>query len=199
LIGKKFFIVVFSIGLLGFIGCSSTKINSNENARVLFSKKYYSSDNSNLSIKIPLGWHGINDNNKKLFDVWLVSPDKNSSIVFLPLTLEINNEFKSIEDSLNFFYRLMKMQKEKKNDNFELVSETETIAKKNIFMKEYRFKINGNEKQSIIFGKNNIFYECLAFYNDTYTPTRKELDNLFYIQSSIITETKIKKNKMINF
>ena len=192
MIGRFITIIISFLLFIYIVSCSSTKKTIKKNNKIVLSKSYYKSIDSGLLVKIPAGWHEIKDNTEKLFDFWLVSPDKNSTIVFVPVAL--NNTDKLLNDRaiLEFLSETTKKIKENTNKNFQLINDIPTYKINNLWFNGFRYKTDGNDRISILFGNNGKFYESIAYFNEGYKPSKNELEYLFKIQGLVLSTVQIK-------
>ena len=190
MIGKFCVLVIVFLFLINMFGCSSAKNTIKKNDNVTLTKNYYNSESSHLLIKIPSGWNKIKDNSEKLFDFWIVSPQKKSSIVFIPITIE--NKLNNKEDVINFLNESNKKIKRSSKDNFVLLEEIKLQKVNNLFVKGFIYKEGANIKRTIVLGNGKRFYESLAYFNKNYNPTNDEVKNLFKLQNLVLSTVEIK-------
>lgn len=183
--------------ILGFVflvlinSCSTTK-RTIESKKIMLSKNYYKSEDSHLLIKVPSGWNKIRDNSEKLFDFWLVSPNKNSTIVFVPIALDDKNNLPNNRITLEFLSKTTLQLKQSSKKKFLLLNNIQTYKSNNLWLNGFRYKLDNNERKSILFGRDNKFYECIAYFNKSYSPNKNELNHLFEIQSLVLSTVQIK-------
>ncbi len=189
MIGKFSVFVAGFLFLFSFTNCSSTK-KVIKNNNITLSKYYYDSETSDLLIKIPSGWERIVDNSQKLFDFWIVSPDKNSSIIFIPLYAD--STLLKNKKTIDFLFETNKKIKKNSINNFQFITGINTHKLNNLIFKGFVYKDNGKEKRSIIFSNGEKYYESLAYFNKSYSPTIEEIKNLFKIQDLVLSTVKIK-------
>lgn len=184
------FVKYISFLLLIFIlvNCSSSVETSvtNNNSNTT---KVVELENYNLSFNIPAGWNRIKDNYKKIFEVWLVSENKKSAIGLIPIHISKNELFGSREDKLKLV-KSVTLSKKKTNADIEIISDEMQYFGQNV--SEVRMLVNNTFQNSIIFGQNENFFECLAYFLEGYDPTEDEIDNLLADQAEFVKGCKIK-------
>jgi hypothetical protein len=190
LIGRFITTITGIILLVSLVGCSSSKKTIKKN--ITLSGNYYESVNSDLLIKIPSGWNEIKDNSEKLFDFWLVSPDRNSAIVFVPVYFNSKDKLLNDRITLEFLSETTKKLKQNTNQNFYILNDIPTYKINSFWFNGFMYKIDSNERKSVLFGSNNKFYECIAYFNEEYNPTKNELENLFKVQKLVLSTVQIK-------
>ena len=187
------FIILFNF-LLIYIGCtSSTELTKRKTHEIILSNKYYNSENSDLLIKIPANWTEVKDNTNRLIDFWLVSPKKNSAIIFVPITFDKENKSTSIKENLQFLLKTEYQLKQNTINSFVLLNKIQTFHLNNLWFSGFRYKVNGNEKRLILFGNGNKYFECIAYYDNNYKPTKDELKYLFNTQNLVLSTVRIRK------
>ncbi|MBK8944911.1 MAG: hypothetical protein IPM32_06500 [Ignavibacteriae bacterium] len=147
------------------------------------------SQSKNISVNIPVQWKNISDNSETVFDIWLVSPENNAAIGFIPQTI---NEDIDEEDKIKL---LSKFNLESlKTKNAEINSnETFTLIEIDDFLANPLFyKIDGKSYNSIIFGKDKIYYKSLAYFGNNFNPTEDEIEELIELHELVISSAKFK-------
>ena len=184
---QKYFDILL-IFLLLLLSCSSSKETSDLKVDVKPSPSVIISDN--LKITIPNYWREIDDNHNRLFEIWLVRDDTNAVISFIPVNLSENFNAGNKNEELSLIEKIIFAKKESGNLNFKLV-EKGTLPSKysNISISYY---LGDQFQSSIIFGENNVFYECLMYFNDKYAPEASEIEEMLQLQKSIVLESIIK-------
>ena len=59
-------------------------------------------------------------------------------------------------------------------------------------MKEITYMIDDYLQNSILFGENDTFYECLSYFSKEFNPSDEEIEKLFETQRLIVNELIIK-------
>lgn len=178
--------------LIIIFACSSSKETTREENDSLFSEETVVSPINKLEINLPLGWRLISDNYEQLFDIWLVDKEKNSSIVFIPLTLSKNLNVTTTEEALNTLFEFSKTQKKISGSNFLLLNEFEIYELGKSKCRSFQYNNDNRVFNSIIFVIDNKYYECLAYFDSNYEPSSSEFSNLIELQNSIISTAVIK-------
>ena len=183
---------IFVFILLIISACSSSKETTKEENDNLFSEETVVSPINKLEINLPLGWKLISDNYEQLFDIWLVNNEKNSSIVFIPLSLSKNFNANTTEEALNNLFEFSKTQKKITGSNFLLLNEVEFFELGKGKCRSFQYNNDDRVFNSIIFAIDNIYYECLAYFDSNYEPSSSEFSKLIELQNSIISTAVIK-------
>ena len=68
--------------------------------------------------------------------------------------------------------------------NNKIISPFEAIS--------FKYKIEGNTQNSIIFGRENVFYECQGYFKNNHNNSDEHFEELIYLQKEIIKEATIK-------
>ena len=191
MIGKFHLFIIF-LGLFTVISCSSAIKTINKKNEITLSNKYYKSEISNLLIKVPVGWNEIKDNTNRLIDFWMVSPQKTSSIIFIPINLNLTNEKFSNREKLKFLLKTKYKILQNTSQNFTLLNKISPYKIDNIRFNGFTYKTGKKEKRIILFGNGNKFFECIAYYNKDYEATESEIENLFKTQQLVLSTIKIK-------
>jgi hypothetical protein len=185
---KQKYFAIFLFSSLLILSCSSSKETSQQNNEADASESVITS--SHLKIIVPSNWQEINDNYDRLFEIWLVREDNNAVISFIPIHLtdkiDINNE----TDKLSLMEKIILAKKERNNSDFKLIESKSFPAK--YFNKSNKYYLGDQLQNSIIFGNNEVYYECLLYFNNKYEPEESEIDNLIELQQKIIFESIIK-------
>ena len=191
----RFFIFIVSISFLFiYVSCSSsTESTKRKTTKILLSNKYYESEISDLLVKVPTNWTEVKDNTNHIIDFWLVSPQKNSAIIFIPITLDKENKSTSIEKNLDFLLKTEYQLKQNAINNFSLLNKIQTFQLNKLWFNGFRYKVNGNEKRLILFGNENKYFECIAYFDNNYKSTEEELKYLFNIQKLVLSTVRIRK------
>lgn len=180
--------ISFLMLLLLLVSCSSSVVTSVKNNSTK-PPKVVVLENYNLSFNIPSGWNLIDDNYKKIFEVWLVSENNKSAIGIIPINITKNELFGSSEDKINLI-KSVTLNKKKSNADVEIISDEMKYFGRDA--SEVRMLVNHTFQNSIIFGDNENFFECLAYFLEGYDPTEDEIDNLLADQADFVKECKIK-------
>ena len=72
----------------------------------------------------------------------------------------------------------------------ELISDETKNFERDVI--ELRMMVDNNFQNSIIFGENENYFECLAYFLEGYEPTDEEIAQLLNDQAQFVTECKIK-------
>ncbi len=184
---KKLFLSVFFyfFFFLFILGCSSTS-NLDKTNRLY--KQITAS--GNLQIKIPNNWIEIKDNHNQLFDIWLVNKKNDASIVFIPIYISEEIVFNNELDKLDTIKEIVLAKKKATSTNFAILEKTN--LNNNFISQSIRYLIEGKEYNSIIFGKNNVFYESQAYIKSGNQPSSLSLNDLIEVQEHILKNAKIK-------
>ena len=181
---KSFGLILFIIGLIG-CGTSTEQFEKIETID-------YRSDSvgsANLSLTIPSGWKEIDDNKEKIFDIWLVNEENNASICFIPIHLDKRFNEKSDADKHSFVVDLLLNKKRSTASDFEVVFKQENFRNN---ITTIRYITDGNLQNSIIFGKGELFYECLAYSDINSNLSQSDLEEIFIIQNEIVNTSQNK-------
>ncbi len=177
--------------LTTFQSCStSTKTIAEKDVSV--STLFHKSSTSNLFYKLPNGWREIEDNDKQIFELWLISKNNNSTITFLPLHLDSSITKNDIQENLRLLYITQKKIKQSTLKSFEIVDKFEEFSNNEITFITMKYLDDGMLKQSVIFGRNKSFYECSAYFKDSFAPTDIEIGKLFEIQKIVLLSLQMK-------
>ena len=170
-----------------FAACSTNPSNHRDSIDKEYEKITAS---SNLQIKIPHGWKEIKDNHEQLFDIWLVNDQYNASIVFIPIYLSEKLNFAEEEDKLETVANIILAKKRSTSESFRIESNKKIISPFEAI--SIKYQINGNLQNSLIFGRENVFYECQGYFKNSSHRGEVDLEELIYLQKEIIKETTIK-------
>lgn len=182
----KFVAFLLSISLLG--GCSSSKQHSDHIKQIDYRSPVAISPN--LSITVPEGWREIDDNKNKIFDIWLLNKENNASIGFIPIHLDNRFNLKDDRDKHKLVVDFMLSKKRSASADFEVINIEDQYSENEHTSLTY---MNEDKLQkSIIFGRGNIFYECIAFSDLNVELSEEEIEEMFRIQREVVTSSKIK-------
>jgi len=184
-------LIFFAILLFTLVGCSSSQ-STTEKRDVSLSTLYHKTEKANLFYKLPKGWTEIKDNYEQLFELWLVGPKNNSTITFVPIQFE--NDLNEMNSS-NQLQKLLNVKtniKKASLKNFIVVEKLKEFENNNIKFGSMEYLDNSNAKRSVIFGKGNSYFECIAYFENDYKPTKIELKNLFDIQQLVLLSIQMK-------
>jgi hypothetical protein len=183
-------IISILISLFIISGCSSsTEIAKNYNKSKHKAITTHTAS-SNLGITIPSGWREIKDNHEQLFDIWLVNDQNNAVICFIPIYLSDDLKNKPFEENLKIIEQIVIINKQSNGEDFQIVQEKKEVT--NYQIKSIKFKFEDDIKNSIIFGSENKFYECLAYFKNNYNPSPIEIERLIKIQEKIVKDSSFK-------
>lgn len=174
--------------LLGLIGCASSTQKSETIETIDYRSDMVSSPN--LSLTVPSGWREINDNKNRFFDIWLVNGDNNASICFIPIHLDNRYSDKSDEDKHKLAVELLLSKKRSTAQEFEIILKKEDFRRYNFTT--IRYITDSNLQSSIIFGKGNLYYECLAYSDVNSNLSELDLEAIFKVQDEIVITSEIK-------
>ncbi len=76
--------------------------------------------------------------------------------------------------------------------DFKILTKFDEFSNNEINFISMKYLDDGKLKQSVIFGKNNSFYECSAYYKDSLAPTDIEINKLFEIQEMVLFSLQMK-------
>ena len=171
--------------------CSSSKSTAEEKD-VSLSTLYHKTEKANLYYKLPSGWSEIKDNYEQLFDLWLVGGKGKSTITFIPIQFENDliedNTFEQLRILLNVETNIKKTSLQ----NYAILEKPKEFGNNNIKFISMKYLDDGDTKRSVIFGKSNSFYECIAYFENDYAPTEVELNSLFDIQQRVLHSVQMK-------
>ncbi len=187
---KVFFSAILSVLILS--ACSSSDEFVKNEIEIDLSETIINSDSDKLSVKSPNNWSSVNDNIEQLFDIWLVSPNNKAVIGFIPLSIDKNSKIDSDEGAIKLLSTIS--LESKKSNNADFLNETENQIKetdKYLFTQLF-YEIDDKKINSIIFGKNSTYYECLAYFSKSYEPTDDEYEALLKLQSIVISSSTLK-------
>ncbi len=177
--------------LTTFQSCSiSTK--TIEEKDITVSKIFHKSKTTNLFYKLPNGWREIEDNDNQLFELWLINKNNNSTITFLPIHLDSAFTKNSVKENLRLLNITQKKIKQSTLKDFKILTKFDEFSNNEINFISMKYLDDGKLKQSVIFGKNNSFYECSAYYKDSLAPTDIEINKLFEIQEMVLFSLQMK-------
>jgi len=187
-------IIFILISIVIFTACSSSEEITKKEITSEVSENTIVSQTGKLSVKLPSGWINTLDNTETVFDIWLVSPANNAVIGFTPLS--INNKVEDIDNDEDAIKLLTKFAREsKKNRDAEFLNEDEEIiiSEINGFMAtNLKYEIDGKFFNSIIFGKDKVYYECLSYFSNKYEAEEDEYEKLFSLQKLVIESARLK-------
>lgn len=175
------------ITALILVNCSSSVDSSISNNGA--STKIITLNNYNLTFNIPFGWNKVEDNYKKIFEVWLVSENNKSAIGLIPIHISNKELLGSEKDKLSIIESIV-LNKKKTNADVELISNEMKNFNRDAI--ELRMSVDNDFQNSIIFGENDYYFECLAYFLEEYEPTDEEIELLLKDQAQFVTDCKLK-------
>lgn len=188
---KLHYNITILILLLLFFGCSSTsEIPKNEDNLQTIDTSDKNITSSKIELTIPYNWSEIKDNNNTTFEIWLVNNEENAVISFIPINLNKDLNLGDISSTLNIIEELLISKKKSSGKDFSIVEQESFSLRYPI--KSLRYLIDDQLQNSIIFGENETFYECLAYFSKEYNPSDEEINDLFEKQIEIVNELVIK-------
>jgi len=170
-------------------GCSSTRETTKSDNQVLTNTPKLTSS-INLEITIPTGWREIEDNHNQIFEIWLVNGNNNATICFIPIHIDPRLGEKSYEGNFNLVEQIIINEKKSSGYNFEILDRK--VEGNNHLRRSIKYKIDGTLQNSIIFGNGDVYYECLAYFNNNYKASNFEIEQIFEIQENIVQGSIIK-------
>lgn len=188
----KLQILIF-LALVLFIStsCSSSK-STTEEKDISLSTLYHKTEKANLYYKLPSGWSEIKDNYEQLFELWLVGAKGKSTIIFIPIQFENDliedNTFEQLRVLLNIETNIKKASLQ----NHAILDKPQEFENNDIKFISMKYIDDGDTKRSVIFGKSNSFYECIAYFENDYEPTEDELNSLFDVQQRVLHSVQMK-------
>lgn len=187
----KFSQLIAALYLILIISACSSSKGTVKNDNLSISKIINSNtSSSNLIISIPSKWREIKDNYNQLFDVWLVNKKNNAVIAFIPINFSENLLELSNPEKMEIIEQIIINKKKSSLDDFEIVDQQKELTKYEKSTLKYR--CDGNIHNSVIFGKGNNYYECVAYFKNDYTPSSVEIYGLIKTQNLIIDNSKLK-------
>lgn len=183
---KKYLIHLLLIVIIA--GCSSSAESTNTKKVTPPSTAFYSSNK--LNFELPKGWREIKDNHEQLFDIWLVNDSNNAVIGFIPIHLNENINLNSIDEKLDLIEKIIREKRISETSEFEIIEEKRIVS--NYPIRMLKFKIENITQNSLLFGNDTNFYECLAYFKKGYEPTWIEFEDLLNVQMKTVSESSIK-------
>ena len=183
----KITIIILSLFLIS--GCSSSSESTNNSTYPNSKSTTTLAASSNLAITIPEGWREIKDNHNQLFDIWLVNNQNNAVICFIPIYLSDDLTKKTFEEKFKMIKQIVINNKKSITKDFQIVEDKNEVA--NYQMISIKVEIEDVIQNSILFGSENNFYECLAYYKNGFNPNSSEIELLIDIQEKIVAESSI--------
>jgi hypothetical protein len=183
---RYFLLLIFSI----IIYACSSSVETTANKKVYPES---SIKTNNLIVNIPDGWREISDNDEKLFEIWLVNKENTAVICFIPITVNNQIEVKTETEKLDILEKILTTKRTVNADKFEVIESTELDS--DYLNRQIKFSINNKIQNSILFGKDKYFYECLAYFDNTYFPSSNQLNTLFETQRVVVINSKIETQK----
>ena len=184
----KSILLIFFVFLLTSCGPSLKSVY--ENDYPLTSRRVFSRTGE-LSLKIPDGWHAVEDNEKNIFDVWIVKDNYESYMTLVPLNLDeesrIRNGEKRIKNLLNYSKYFKKI--EKSREYAEGMNEVFEINDRMFGAYEYKA---GNDfiERVVVFDYKTTSFEFSAVCNNAEICDSLYLLDLYKIQNSVLTSIK---------
>ncbi len=157
--------------------CSANKYSQSE-INMYLTKKRAKAKTSQISFRIPQGWHVVDANNKVFIDLWIVRNDMNVSLSLQPF--HINSTFNSLEQS--FKSSILLRQSEFKN-TIKIVKE-EPLQLNNSKVLIYNYTINKKEYRVALFQHKEKFYELTLFGKN------RNIKIEYFIQELVISSAK---------
>ncbi|MBK7104531.1 MAG: hypothetical protein IPH62_04545 [Ignavibacteriae bacterium] len=145
------------------------------------------SQSKNLLVNIPIQWKNISDNSETIFDIWLVSPENNAVIGFIPLTI---NEEIDEEDKIELLSKFNLENIKTNGADFDSENNYTLIEIDDFLTSQISYKIDEKSYNSVIFGKDNVYYKSLAYFGNDYKPTENEIEELIELQELVISSAK---------
>jgi len=188
---NKIFLIAI-ISLFAVLGCSSSEEFVKNEIEIELSDIVINSQSKNLSVKSPQNWSSVEDNFETIFDIWLVSPNNKAVISFTPLSINNNSRIDSDEEAIKLLSKISLERKKSSNSDFKSETEIQYEETDKFLFSQLYYEIEDKQFKSVIFGKNNTYYECLAYFSKSYTPTEDEYEALFKLQTLIISTANFK-------
>lgn len=177
--------------LLFIVGCSSTsEISKNEDKSQTIDTSDKNITSGKIELTVPYNWSEIKDNSNSIFEIWLINNEANAVISFIPINLNKELNLGNIETKLNIIEDLLISKKKNSGEDFRIVKQESFSSRYQ--MKEIKYMIDDNLQNSILFGENETFYECLSYFSKEYNPSDEETEKLFETQRQIVNELIIK-------
>lgn len=173
------------------VSCGPSLESLYESNYTLTSRRVFSRTGQ-LSFKIPVGWYAVEDNEKNIFDIWIVREDYKSYFTLVPLNIEEDlqirqNTRERIETLLHYSKYFKEIEKgfdfeEQKKEVFEL---------KNRLFAAYEYKTADNfTERVVVFDYKNISFEFSAVCSNPAICDSLYLTELYKIQNSVLTSLK---------
>jgi len=186
---KSIILVLLGVSILIVnSACSSTKDATTNSTLQISSSSETTS--SNLQITIPKGWTEIKDNFEQLFDIWLVNDSKNAAIVFVPIYISENVDIADEQKKIELIKDIVINKRKNEVNTFEIIDENFEGGMYN--MHSSKLNVDDKIQNSVIFGKGKYFFECLAYFDNGYSPSTDELNKLAETQFEILKDLQIK-------
>ncbi len=157
--------------------CSANKYSQSE-IDMYLTKERVKASTSQISLRIPQGWHVVDANNEAFIDLWIVRNDMNVSLSLLPF--QSNSTLFSLKKS--YESSILLRQAKHKND-IKIVNE-ESLQLNNSEVFFYNYKIGGKEYRVALFQLKEKFYELTLFGNNT------KIKIEYFIQELVISSAK---------
>ncbi len=185
---------IFALILISMLTSCSSSIETTEiDIPSRLSKNTAIANSNKIIVNIPQYWKSISDNSETVFDVWFVNPEKNAVIGFVPLSINKDAGMDNDEDAINLLTKFSLESKKSKGADIEIEDVIPTEEINSFFSTSIRYKLDDRNFNSIIFGKDNVYYECLAYFGNAYKPTEEELKKLLDLQTLTISSVKLNK------
>ena len=184
---KLYYNSIFFLLFLFIVGCSSTSETSINDIKFLSSSSTPKNITStNIEITIPYNWIEIKDNNNSIFEIWLINNKANAVIAFIPINLNTELNLDDLSTKLTTIEEMLIFKKKNSGHAFSIIEEE--FLSSNYQMRSIKYLIDDELQNSIIFGNNERFYECLTYFSKEYKPSNEDIEELFETQKQIVDD-----------
>lgn len=144
-----------------------------------------------LSLKIPDGWHAVEDNEKNMFDIWIVKDNYESYMTLVPINLDEESKVKNGENRIKNLMNYSKYFKKIENPSKYSEGINEVFEINDRLFGAYEYKTGDNFKERVVvFDYKKTSFELSAVCDRTQVCDSLYLLELYNTQNSIITSIK---------
>ena len=147
---------------------------------------------SDLSFKIPEGWYAAEDNEKNIFDIWLVNNEYSATMGLIPINIDEQTHKNIVENGLGELLSLSKKFKSLEGaDKFEENLSQEFFDYGDLEFASYQYIDKGkNKNRAVVFIYKNQPFEFTASCENFAKCDTAFMMNLFNTQNSVLTSLK---------
>lgn len=184
--------ILFFLFLVYLVSSCGPALDSYYDSDYPLSSHRVFSRTNNLSFKIPLGWTAVEDNEKNIFDIWLINDDYSASLSLVPLHMDEEareNIAKHGTGELISYSKYFKRLEtgNKLTDNIQ----DEIFRFKEIDFGAYRYKTeSGVQGRIVVFEFQDISFEFEATCENIPNCDTLFLFELFKVQNSVLSSLK---------